>query len=289
MDGGFPRRDLAAAIVRPRHWLMLIAALFTAACAAPAARLQQSAAEAGLRVRSVDVAGMPLLSFERGVAGPAPVLHVYLDSDGTPWERGLWPARDPTPRRSLALALMRIDPAPSVYLNRPCYGQVPMPPGCTSSWWTDARYSAAVVEAMSRALDRIRARYGSGRLVLIGHSGGGTLAMLLAGRRQDVAAVVTVGANLDHASWTRHFGYEPLGKSLNVAAQPPLPPGVLRWHLVGEADAVVPPAVTAAGAAGDPHQWLRRYAGFGHHCCWEGIWGKLLGELEAALRADSGD
>src|SRR6266545_4164343 len=48
------------------------------------------------------------------------VLHIYLDGDGTPWERGR-PAPDPTPRAPLVLRLMALDPAPRVYLGRPCY------------------------------------------------------------------------------------------------------------------------------------------------------------------------
>lgn len=138
-------------------------------------------------------------------------LHVYLEGDGQPWLRGFWPAANPTSREMTALKLMLLDPHPAVYLNRPCYGQVQMPINCSVSLWTDGRYSSEVVAAMLAGLRELRQKYPGKRLVLLGHSGGGTLAMLLAQRMEEVVAVVTVAANLDHRAWTSARGFFPLG------------------------------------------------------------------------------
>ena len=210
-------------------------------------------------------------------------LHVYLDGDGSPWIGGRLPAADPTPRRPLALALLDRDPAAVLYLNRPCYGVRPMPAACRPALWTGERYSPPVVEALDRALDRARERLGPRRLVLMGYSGGGALALLLATERDDVDAVITVAANLDTAAWTRHHGYEPLTGSRNPAQLRPLPPSVIRWHLVGGRDRRVPPAVTRSGAAADPRARLLEYPEFDHVCCWVDAWPDLLSRLATRL------
>ena len=266
----------------------ICAATLLAGCASPGERLQRTAIAAGLQHVSVEGGEFALSAYGRPTNSTESLLHIYLDSDGTPWERGYWPARDPSPRQSLALSLMSLDAAASIYLNRPCYGLAKLPPECHFTLWTDGRYSHTVVEAMNQGLDELRRRHGAQRLVLIGHSGGGALAMLLAARRQDVAAVVTIGANLDHRRWTEHFGYLPLTSSLNPAEEPPLPSGALRWHLIGDRDAVVPPAITLAAGKADPHARVVRFAQHDHRCCWERSWPDLLDELRKALSSPEG-
>ena len=107
--------------------------------------------------------------------------------------------------------------------------------------------------------------------------------MLLAARRADVDAVVTVAANLDPEAWTRHHGYEALAGSLSPAGVRPATPGIPRWHLLGGRDRRVPPAVTRAGAAGDAHARLLEYPDFDHVCCWRQVWPEVLARLRARL------
>ena len=47
-------------------------------------------------------------------------------------------------------------------------------------------------------------------VTFVGYSGGGVLAVLIAERLDNVAGVITVGANLDTDAWTEHHGYLPL-------------------------------------------------------------------------------
>ena len=198
-------------------------------------------------------------------------LHVYLEGDGTPWLSAR-PAPDPTPRTAVALGLMALDRNPSILLGRPCYHGL-RPPRCKPALWTSGRYSRTVVDAMASALSRVEAR----ELVLIGHSGGGSLAMLLAPRDPRVVAVVTLGANLDLEAWTAHHGDEPLLGSLDPAEQAPLAPEILQIHLAGARDTTVPPAVTRAVAG--PR--LRILGGADHTCCWADAWPPVLRELDA--------
>jgi len=222
-------------------------------------------------------------AFYRDGAGSR--LHVYLDGDGSPWIRNRYPASNPTPRRPLALDLLARDRAPAIYLNRPCYGTAGMPKPCRPWLWTHGRYSEEVVSALDLALDRAIAITGHDALVLLGYSGGGSLAVLLAARRRDVDAVITVAANLDVDAWARHHGYEPLTGSLNPAGARPPPETVLRWHLLGGRDRRVPPAVVQAGTAADPRARLLEFPDFNHVCCWQQAWPEVLARLQARLKS----
>lgn len=217
----------------------------------------------------------------------APELHVYLEGDGNPWRNGRYPATNPNARKLMALRLMTLDPNPSVYINRPCYGHREMPTHCDPRIWTHERYSDEVVSALDTALSQAKRDTEAREIVLIGHSGGGTLAMLLAHRRSDVRAVITIGANLDHRAWTEHFGYLPLSGSLNPADYPELPERVHRWHFAGGRDQLVPAFVTQEAAAQDKHAGFIMQSTFAHNCCWLDIWNTVLQELRVILARPS--
>lgn len=176
----------------------------------------------------------------------APSLHIYLENDGAAFLSPTRIAANPSLRAQLlALHLMQVDLNPSIYITRPCYGFAfdALPASCTPRYWTQARYSPEVVQALSQAIDHAKQKLNQTNtpLVLIGHSGGGSLALLIAHTRQDVQKVITLAANLDTDSWTELHGYSPLTQSLNPFNQPLLPANIERWHFAGGQDRTVPP------------------------------------------------
>ncbi len=210
-------------------------------------------------------------------------VHLYFEGDGRPWFRGMVPAADPNSRQMTALRLMMLDDRPSVYLNRPCYGLPKIPPGCTADLWTHGRYSPRVVHALNAALDRLQRSLPGKKWVLIGHSGGGSLALLLAQNRREVVGVITLAANLDHRTWTNHFGYLPLVDSLNPVEMPLLPDSILRWHFAAARDQQVPAPLIAAAAAKDPRARFQVVPDSDHTCCWQRIWPHVLEDLADQL------
>jgi hypothetical protein len=209
----------------------------------------------------------------------SPVLHVYLDGDGTPWVAGR-PADDPTPRSPLVLELMRVDDNPGLYLGRPCYHGLIDDSGCVSTLWTSERYSDLVVTSMAAALARHPMTRAFDRLAFIGYSGGGVLAVLLAARFPQTAGVVTVAANLDIDAWTARHGYLRLAGSLNPASQPPLPSHLYQRHYVGGRDRVVPPEILSGGRF--ERATIVLIPDFDHVCCWQRLWPSILADLARA-------
>ncbi len=214
--------------------------------------------------------------FSRGTRASR-TLHVYVDGDGTPW-RPWGPATDPTPRNRLVLRLMALDPAPSIYLGRPCYLGLAETSPCESALWTGRRYSEAVVSSMAAALRRILAAREFDRLVWIGFSGGGTLVTLLAPRFAATTDVVTIAANLDIDAWADLHNHSRLVGSLNPAREPPLPSKIHQRHYAGGKDEVVPKEIVTRGPI-DPAA-LIAVPSYDHTCCWERMWPSLLTELE---------
>lgn len=205
-------------------------------------------------------------------------LVVYLDGDGRPWgSSGLQPAADPTTRKPLALQLLARTPAPGIYVSRPCYQQL-NDPKCEAAVWTSERYSTSVVDSLVAAIRSFSAARPPAEIVLIGYSGGGVLATLVAERLENVAAVVTIAANLDIDAWTQYHGYLPLSGSLNPATSE-FDHAWREMHLQGKDDAVVPAATTVRYFARYPAARQQQFEGFSHVCCWVERWADIFAQI----------
>jgi pimeloyl-ACP methyl ester carboxylesterase len=112
-------------------------------------------------------------------------------------------------------------------------------------------------------------------IVLYGHSGGATLALLAIRDGLEVAGVVTVGGNLDPDAWAAFHGYTPLSGSLNPAqmAAPNQQPAIR--HYVGENDQATPVTLVRAAARRVGGEVIV-VAGFDHQCCWERLWARAV-------------
>lgn len=257
-------------------------------CATPTGNLSQLAQKNGLERSDVKAGGFNLLVFDnnRTLSAHTPknpnhkgVLRVYLEGDGSPWKYRTIVMPDPTPRNPLMLRLISYDSNPAVYLGRPCYNGSANEPGCDSSLWTSARYSDTIVQSMASAIRALSKRYNASQLWLMGHSGGGTLAMLLAEQLPLVTRIVTLAGNLDTDAWTRHHRYTPLFSSINPATAPSLRSSVWQWHLIGGRDRVIPPQLIKPVIMRQTLASGLEFSGFDHGCCWERIWPDVLKAL----------
>jgi pimeloyl-ACP methyl ester carboxylesterase len=175
--------------------------------------------------------------------------HIYIEGDGLAWRRRGQVSEDPTPARPVALLLAAADPttAAVIYFGRPCqYGTSDESP-CRPIHWTAGRYGDAVIAAMHRSLDRVIEDLGlHGTIDLIGYSGGGVVAALLAAQRSDIQNLITVAAPPDIALWTRTARVSPLLASNSPMEQLTALRSIRQHHYVGQNDKRVPPAITEA-------------------------------------------
>ena len=81
--------------------------------------------------------------------------------------------------------------------------------------------------------------------LLVGYSGGGALALLLAGRREDVWQVQTLAGNLSPAEWARMLELTPLEGSLEPLQYRERLARIPQRHLLGAEDRQVPADVAA--------------------------------------------
>lgn len=233
------------------------------------------AAERGFAAMAMPAGDFDLAAVVRRPATAVETLTLYIEGDGAAWPTPYRPPRDPTPARPVSLALAAADPAPAVaYLGRPCqYLEPEALARCSMDYWTERRFAPEVVAAYDAAASQLKAAMHARRLRLVGYSGGGVIAALLAGRRDDVDALVTVAAPLALAEWTKWHAATPLAGSLDPAAAPPA--GVAGVHFVGGLDRTVPAAIVERYARAQGGR-VEVIPGFDHECCWTREWAALL-------------
>ena len=221
---------------------------------------------------------------------PSKTLVVYLEGDGLAYVHANQPALDPTPTDPVALHMALSDPngAAVAWIGRPCQYTLPEHGrNCRVTYWTTHRYAPEVVDSLDAALDILKQRRGATRLALVGYSGGGALAVLLAARRPDVAKVVTVAANLDLDYWTRRDGLTPLSQSLDPAQVAESLGSMPQVHFTGAEDHTVGTDVVRSFLhrlpAGAPAR-LVEVPHYTHSCCWARDWPTLAAGLWSDVR-----
>lgn len=288
----------AEIICRPSRWLpawmlraFFLAFLLASCTSLPtplerADRASRLASDAGWSGEVVEARRFAMQTYFSQSLKQAETLTVYIEGDGLAWVSTSNPSFDPTPIDALALKLALKDPGPAVYLGRPCqFTMTQGARGCEQKYWTSHRFAPEVIAASDEAIDSIKARFGARHLVLVGYSGGGAVAALLAARRQDVTRLVTVAGNLDHRAWTRQLRLSPLTGSLNPADFAEALSRVPQIHFVGGKDKILGEYVAQSYA--DQFNVEQRSAivvmpEFTHHCCWVEQWPALRLRAEGA-------
>lgn len=263
-----------------RGLTILLLILCLSGCATPSQHFDRVADELGFSSEIVSTTQFKHQIYSARNLMEVKTLHVYLDGDGTPWERNRWVAYDPTARNPLILKLMVQDNTPAILLGRPCYYGLNQNSGCDSKYWTSHRYSEDVINSMALALNTWLAKHDYNNVVLIGYSGGGSIAVLIADRIQNIKKVVTLAANLNVRRWGEFHGYSELKSSLNPADEGELNQKIKQFHFAGENDQVVPAFIIKNYAKSQIHANYYELSGSDHACCWEEEWKKILEVIE---------
>ncbi len=203
-------------------------------------------------------------------------LHVYIEGDGRPWKSHNRVATDPTSRQLLMLHLMQLDTQSSIYVGRPCYFNPKKAP-CSAIWWTHKRYAETVRQSILQVIKQYSRHYQE--VILFGHSGGGTLAVLIAAQLPRVRAVVTLAANLDIHAWADFHAYSRLSGSLNPIDIIRLPASIVQYHYIGVKDKNIDWRWIKHFVDKQPNAVIKRLDKIDHNHGWEQEWPAILTSL----------
>ena len=167
---------------------------------------------------------------------------VYIEGDGMAWISRDQLSSNPTPVQPIALKLASIDTNDNVlYIARPCQYLWPQKMNrCSSRYWSDKRGSEEVILSINQAISIVKQKQNISSIRLIGYSGGGGIAALIADRRADVNEFVSVSGNLNYKLFTQTHNLSPMNGSIDpitVANQIGLIPQI---HYVGADDKIIP-------------------------------------------------
>ena len=242
------------------------------------------ATQAGLKFERIEAGRFVLTTYHKGMGNPDKDLVVYIEGDGNAWKSKYRLSKNPTPKNPLALKLAAKDPAGSIlYIARPCmYLEQKLMQDCPARFWSSHRYSEQVISSINQVIDWAKGISTNKSLTLIGYSGGGSVAALIAARREDVSSLVTIAGNLDHKFWTDLHHMSPLVGSLNPIDYANNLSMIEQTHFVGAEDKIVPETVIESYLSRMPLKDkinIHVINDFNHSCCWEKVWPDLLNNV----------
>lgn len=198
-----------------------------------------------------------MIAFSPPELTQANILNIFIEGDGEP---------------GVALKLAQDTGGNSVYIARPCqYLKATRIRSCNRELWTSHRYSQDVIDAMNAAITEIKALYQASQIRLVGFSGGGAIASIIASKRGDIALLVTIAGNLDHEWWSHFNNAPPLTGSLNPIDFATALQHIPQIHLIGDHDSVVPGSVLMSYLSKfESREKIKSYlvGGADHICCW---------------------
>lgn len=245
----------------------------------PRTEANQIASAAGLNSENIPTHSFVIATWGR-FTPPVNSIRVYIEGDGFAWKSRTQPSDDPTPHLPTGLKLAAADPGQNVlYLARPCqFIGPPLPATCQVNWWTNDRFSAVVIDTMNEALEVFVSRYPGVKLDVVGYSGGGNIAALLAARRNDVRSLRTVAGNLDVAWVNTLHHVTPMPNAVSAIDRAAELRALPQIHFSGDADKTVPADVAQRfrQAVGGKCVRVDVVSGMTHSADWAAIWPQLL-------------
>jgi hypothetical protein len=257
--------------------------LLFCACSSLKDRVQSAdelAKHAGMTKSYIKTGSFTLASYKK-ITSPGQEIIIYIEGDGFAWASKDRISTNPTPKEPFVLSLAVLDKSPNVvYLARPCqYAPLEMNKvACDPKFWSGSRFSKEVVESINQAVDSILKEANARKVNLIGYSGGGAIAVILAARRSDVASLRTVAGNLDHVAVNNYHKVSQLDDSINPADYAARIVDIPQLHFVGGHDEVVPEFLAQGFIAKQRGNCAKIYVvkDATHYAGWKENWPELL-------------
>lgn len=202
----------------------------------------------------------------------------YIEGDGRAFNGKYKVSNNPTPKSRLLIELAAMDDrANVVYIARPCqFTPMDLNPKCsTTAYWTSKRLSDDSVESINQVINQVN----NGRpFSLIGYSGGGGIATLVAARNSLVKDIITISGNLDHKKFTQHHNVDPMVYSLNPIDYAKKINHIPQLHLSGGKDTIIPPFIADNYVQESDSSCVRQriFPNKTHYKGWKDVWKYIL-------------
>lgn len=237
------------------------------------------AAEHGWQAISLQTNKFLLHGYEKKQTTKNEIITIYIEGDGYAWVNRNTISVNPTPKNPLALQLAIQSVTPAVYLARPCqFVDLEKEPNCNKKIWTHHRFSEEVITSMNQAINQIKDKYQAKHLMLVGYSGGGSIALLATLHRNDVRRVVTVAGNLDTRFWQEKHHLTPMVGSINPADFSQELSVIEQIHFVGGMDKNTGLEQAKSYLSKFPDKQKLKIVlmnEYDHECCWVENWNEL--------------
>ena len=222
---------------------------------------------------------------------------VFIEGDGRRWGgNGYFPPRDPTPLKSLSLelALFTSDvlQSPVIYIARPCQFQhYTTSKGCSLADWSRQRYAQKHVDTMVTTIQtqlktslKKNNKINATKLIIIGHSGGGVMAIRIAASMTrhgiEVQRIVTMAAPLEPQFWAAHMGLSPFELDNYQSDLSLVINSINGWYLWGSNDQVVPIGSVPKGLTLNSKKSTSQIlSGIKHNEGWQIFWKSHMNNL----------
>ena len=256
------------------RYLLLSSFFFLASCSTPTGNKNADVSQPH-NFEKVLVKGDDFLitTFQKITDQSAPFVF-YIEGDGLAFNGKYRVSPNPTPRKRMLINLAAMDKRPNVvYVARPCqYTPMELNPKCNSSYWTDKRLSEDVVNALNEVINKTNVNHQ--KFSLIGYSGGGGIAVLIAARNPKVKDVITIAGNLDHVAFNSYHNVTPMTASLNPIDYAKSVNKIPQLHLSGEKDPIVPPFIAEKYVKESASSCAQQkiFPGVTHKDGWNKVW-----------------
>jgi len=237
-----------------------------------------SAQRAGFQSHILKAGQFWLQTYQR-IKNPKLPYTVYIEGDGYAFLDKRHVSPDPTPKRPMLLNLATMDYRSNiVYIARPCqYVNISMDGHCSEMYWTTKRMSEEVVNSINVAIKDITKGH---PVDLVGYSGGGGIAVLVASRNSHVRSILTLAANLDYIRFNEyHHVTRPMIGSLNPIDAASKIRHIPQLHFTGAEDTIVPAFIADHYIQSSASRCVRQeiIPKVTHNSGWYDVWPYILG------------
>lgn len=254
--------------------ILILATVFLSGCETVTSNQTASSADEIYGFKKVLVKGGDFLitTYQRIDDKNAPFTF-YIEGDGAAFNGKFKISNNPTPKKQMFISLAAMDKRPNVvYIARPCqYTPMHLNPKCSNQYWTNKRMSEDSVLAINDVINSINNKQ---KFSLIGYSGGGGIAILIAARNHMVSDIITVAGNLDHQAFTTHHHVTPMKGSLNPIDYVTQVRNIPQLHISGGKDTIIPPFIADkfVQKASSPCVKQQIFASVSHRAGWKEMW-----------------